>query len=1176
MAIRTSPKTGHTLLLDAPGYVALLLGGEAVVRGALEAGVAFASGYPGTPSSEVTDSFAKLAKEAGLVFEYSVNEKVALEMAFAASLAGARALTAMKHLGLMVVGDPLSTIPYVGVRGGMVVVSAGDPSCHTSPNEQDQRHLGPMLHLPTLDPATPQDALTMTRRAFELSERSRLPVLLRITTRVAHTRAAVRFGTLGKREVRGFVRDPRRLVPIPAHARTLRLEIPERLAAAREFMEELFRTEGDGPCVVLASGAPAATCADVLREAGLEARVTLATMGGVYPFPERALVRLLERAEKVLVLEELSPFVEDALLALAARHGSRVAILGKRTGHLPEPFEYTPEVIERALFEAFALGSRPVGAAAARSGDRHSIEAPARPPVLCSGCPHRSTYFAARAAFPEDQLYFNDIGCYTLGFGPPLQTADALLSMGAGFTLAAGVARMTGKRTVGFMGDSTFFHAGMPPLLNAIKEDVSMVAVILDNGVTAMTGFQESPAAGLEEGQITRRASIAGVARALGATNVETVDPMDLAATILAFERARDAKGVSVIVAEHPCPIWEARVTGESPAPGVFEIDPDRCATCGRGACGMRCELRISPGHERHMARSRALEGPGGRGAGSVSGPGGPLARSARRESGAADASQHARGTAAQDVAWPEPVAPCAVHCPLGLCVQGYAGHIAAGEYAQALALIMSRLPLPDSVCRVCHKPCEDVCVRASHDGPVAINDLKRFVMDWAAKEERFPYDPPREPDHGRSVAIVGAGPAGLAAAHELRLRGYGVTLYDAEAGPGGLLRHGIPQFRLPHEVLQRDVERILALGVSFHGGRALGRDLSLPGLLASHAAVFLALGAHAPARLDLPTEPGAVPAVDALGYLRRAKDGALDPAGRVAVIGGGNAAVDAARTARRCGAEHVAIAYRRGREEMPAIASEVEAATEEGIEIRTHVQPVALAPGGVWLVRTQPGPPDSSGRPRPLVVEGSEELLEADLVIVATGQSPALEALALERTEGGGLRVDPGTTGTSHPRVFAGGDLAGGARTVTEAVAWGLRAAWGIDRTLRGAEAADRRPPPPLLSTWPHVAARRTRFWRADRVAPSEPPHLAPAQRVSGFAEVVGTLGEAQARTEAARCAACGLCGNCRSCIDLFGCPAFYLKDGRVAIDAALCNGCAVCVEFCPNGAIRAAGDRA
>ena len=273
-------------MLAEPGErPALFLGNEGIVRGALEAGVAFASGYPGTPSSEVTDSFARLSAKRGIVFEYSVNEKVALEMAWAASLAGARSLVAMKHLGLMSAGDPISTIPYVGVVAGMVVVSAGDPSCMTSPNEQDQRHLGAMLHLPTLDPSTPQEALDMTRAAFDISERSRLPVLMRITTRVAHTRAPVRCGELSEPEVGGFVKDPARFNPVPPNARRMRTELPGRLELAREEMAlaGFFRRQGKGRVAVIAAGAPAATTAELLRELDLENEVLngpLACHGG--------------------------------------------------------------------------------------------------------------------------------------------------------------------------------------------------------------------------------------------------------------------------------------------------------------------------------------------------------------------------------------------------------------------------------------------------------------------------------------------------------------------------------------------------------------------------------------------------------------------------------------------------------------------------------------------------------------------------------------------------------------------------------------------------------------------------------------------------------------------------------------------------------------------------------
>jgi len=1127
------------LLIDGRPRL-LLLGNEAIVRGALEAGVAFASGYPGTPSSEVTDSFARVAPARDIAFEYSVNEKVALEMAFAASLAGARSICAMKHLGLMVAGDPLSTIPYVGVVGGMVIVSAGDPSLHTSPNEQDQRHLGPMLHLPILDPSTPLEAHVMTRAAFELSERSQLPVLLRITTRVAHTRAVVPCGPLKTPAVAGFVRDPQRFVPIPPNARRLRLEIDGRLEQARVTSETLFRREGRGRRAILASGAPAATCADILRESGSADEVILATLGAVHPLPEAGLLELFREVDQVLVVEELSPFLEDAVGALCARHDLRPQILGKRTGHLPEAFEYEPAVIRRGLHLALGLGTLAPEAAPAEA------VAP-RPPTLCSGCPHRSTYFAARSAFGEDQLYFNDIGCYTLGFGAPLDTVDALLCMGAGFTLAAGVSRVTKQRTVGFLGDSTFFHSGMPALLNAIKEDVDMVAVILDNQVTAMTGFQESPTVTVEDHQPGRQVSIEGVVRALGARHVETVDPADVKASIAAFERARDATGLSVIIAEHPCPVHMLRLGEPADDADVFTIDHAACQQCGRDAAGLRCTQCVTVGLERHMARSRALE----------------IVTDAGSE--------------------PQQVAPCATRCPLGLCVQGYAGHIAGGQYREALELIMSRCPLPDSICRVCHRPCETVCVRSGLDEAVAINDLKRFVMDWAAGQDQQPYRPERDPSNGKRVAVVGAGPAGLAAAHDLCLRGYHVTLYDAGATPGGLLASGIPEFRLPSAALERDVERILGLGVDFRGETVLGRDIRLGQLLdGQHDAVFLAVGAHRPRQLSLDTEGdggGPLQQLEALGYLaaiRSGHDVAVGP--RVVVVGGGNAAIDAARTARRAGAR-VTIIYRRRREEMPALVDEIAAAEDEGIELHLQCQPVRVVHGvrsGLACVTTEPGDPDASGRRRPVDVEGSERLIEADTLIVAAGQSPQSGFLTasdptIERDGEGCLIVDPETLVTSHPQVFAGGDVVAAERTVTGAVALGQRAAWGIDRALRGPEQADLRPPPPRPEAWPQPRPLQRlpmvgRQWNGRQ----HPDELDAASRIDLFDEVTGALTEEQARAEASRCAVCGQCGNCRACLDLFGCPAFYVENGLIEIDPSLCNGCGVCARFCPTGAIQ------
>jgi indolepyruvate ferredoxin oxidoreductase, alpha subunit len=1085
----------------------MLLGNAAIVRGALEAGVAYATGYPGTPSSEVTDGFARIAAARGIAFEYAVNEKVALELAFAASLAGSRSICAMKHLGLMVAGDPLSTIPYMGVVAGMVIVSASDPGCRTSPNEHDQRYLGPMLKLPILEPATVADAHRLTRFAFTLSEQTELPVLLRVTTRVAHSRARVRVGPLCEPHRGKFVRAPERRVPVPHNARRMRVELSDRIERARSLLgnADLLTSRGQGSATVIAIGAPAATTADVIEARGLGQRVRLWTLRAAYPLPEQALAELLATNQRVLVVEELAPYLEDCLLALAQRRGLRVSVLGKHSGHLPEPFEYTPEIIERALSDAFEL----------RLDQRRPVISlpvvPTRSPSLCPACPHRAAFFAARAAFGPDTLFFNDIGCYTLGFGSPLNAADALLCMGAGFSLATGVSRASGTRSVGFMGDSTFFHAGVPALLQAIKESSNVVLVVLDNGVTAMTGFQESPTT-----PGVSRASIPDVARALGAQRVETVDPWNVAATIAAFERAARERGPSVIVVARSCPVYEARATHESVQPPVV-VDAARCQSCGREEAGMRCSLPLSEGYQRNLA--------------------------------------HARATRQQTSPTPA-VAPCAVRCPLFLCVQGYAGHIAAGEHIAAARHVVERTPLAETVCRVCDRPCEDACVRSEIDEAVAINDLKRFAVEWARENapELLQLEPAVE--NGRRVAIVGAGPSGLAAAQELRLRGFSVTLFDARARAGGLLSHAIPEHRLPTDALERDVARIVAAGVELRTNARLGRDVTLDELLASHDAVLLALGAGGARKLELGSEPGAPPLLPALDYLEHVRAGAGDRLGRVAVIGGGNAAIDAARTALRMNATSVVIACLEPRDQMPALRDEILAAEAEGIRILAGVRPVRATRSGILVEPVAPGAPAQE--------------LGADQVLVAIGQRGDRSFLdgsttRLELDADGCVLVDALTGQSSHPRVFAGGDGSGAERSVTSALASGLRAAWGIARALTGEAVADRRMPPPA----PRKNGTAHFEVTAPRLPRRRPPELAPAHRIRELSEVIGTFDEATARAEARRCLACGLCGNCRACIDTLACPALIVEGERISVDAGLCMGCNVCLATCSNGAL-------
>jgi indolepyruvate ferredoxin oxidoreductase alpha subunit len=554
---------------------AIMLGNLAIVRGALEAGVQFFSCYPGTPSSEVGDTFARIAESAGVGFEYSINEKVAVEMAFGASLAGARTMCGMKHLGLNYAGDPLSTMPYVGVEGGMVIVSAGDPSAITSPNEQDQRHFSRFLYYPVLDPATPQDALRMTRYAFELSEKTRLPVIMRPTTRVCHTSGTVQLGPLPReRRALEFIKNPPRYVPIPANARRMRKELSERYALAQELLSQsgFFARTGLGRNGIIASGVGFAYTAQVAQDLGVEDRVSLLQIGA-YPIPETILRDFLDSVDSVLVVEELTPFVEDWVTAASYRSGRSIPVYGKHTGHFPLEFEYDPDLVEDALRAYMGLEKRPQ-----RGFDPPPL--PARPPVLCPGCPHRASFYMVKRVFGKRTVYSNDIGCYTLGYGAPLEACDLLLCMGASITQASAIARTTGKRTVAFIGDSTFFHSGLPGLANAVQNGDDVTVVVLNNHVTAMTGFQ--PSIALSEGDCAESArglSIAEAAGGLGVNEVYTIDPFDEESSLPALKKARAGEGVNVVICDSPCVVLGKRL-GVPARHEPYTIDQELCNQC--------------------------------------------------------------------------------------------------------------------------------------------------------------------------------------------------------------------------------------------------------------------------------------------------------------------------------------------------------------------------------------------------------------------------------------------------------------------------------------------------------------------------------------------------------------------------------------------------------------------
>jgi indolepyruvate ferredoxin oxidoreductase alpha subunit len=683
------------VLTARAGEQLCVLGNEAIVRGAIEAGVRFVSGYPGTPASEIGDIFSRLHREAGAHFEWSINEKIALETAFGAAIMGARSLCYMKHLGLAYAGDPLGTIPYVGVVAGMVIVSAADPGMLVSPNEQDQRHLARMHMIPVLEPSTPAEACAMTRFAFTLSEESGLPVILRTTPRVAHTRGVLETGEIdGRAEVAAFRRRPPELTPIPANARRMRIALDEKLAKCEALLagSPYFTRTGSGELGVLCAGAPSPLVFDMVDELGLADRLTVQSIGATHPVPRAVIAEFLQRVKRVLVIEELTPFLEDQLRAIAHELRPEVVVHGKRTGHLPQRFEYTPDVIANAL-AAFAGSPREAPQAGV------PCQIPPRPPVLCPGCPHRSAYLAVRTVFGDDGIYFNDIGCYTLGYGPPLETVDALLSMGSSIALASAASRVLKKKTLAFIGDSTFFHSGMPALLNAAEARDDVVVVVLDNRVTAMTGHQPSPSTPAPGNEETRQRPMPeAVAGALGIEHVRTVDPNDLKDTVTAFVEAKRTPGPAVIVARRDCAVVRFRQEGATPVRRRYVVDHERCRHCGHESEGLHCGQGPLKEHERAMVLRRILD----------------------QEAGAPPV--------------PAPVErepPCSVACPANICVQGYIGRIAAGRYAEALELIRKRNPLPVVSSRVCHRPCEKTCTRSPVDGPIAINDLKRWLVDW-------------------------------------------------------------------------------------------------------------------------------------------------------------------------------------------------------------------------------------------------------------------------------------------------------------------------------------------------------------------------------------------------------------------------------------------------------------
>ena len=529
---------------------ALLSGDEAIARGAFEAGVKVATAYPGTPSTEILEALAPCPE---VYTEWAPNEKVALEVAIGASLAGARAMCSMKHVGLNVASDPLMTASYTGVRGGLVIVTADDPGMFSSQNEQDNRHYARLAKVPMLEPSDSQEAKEFVAEAFEISERFDTPVIVRITTRIAHSNSPVTMGERVEHEPGGFQRDPAKTTMVPANARRRHALVEQRTKALGEWAEtcDLNRIErGDRRVGVIVSG----VAYQYVKE--VRPRASVLKLGLTHPLPAKLIKRFARSVERLYVVEELDPYLEE-----------QVRAMGVKLAHPPSAprcGELSPAAVGRFL------GGRKAAAPAP------AADLPPRPPALCPGCGHR----ALLAVLKKLKVFVSgDIGCYTLGVQPPLQTMDTCICMGASIGVALGVEKATGRsdNMVAVIGDSTFIHSGITPLVDVVYNRGATTVIILDNETTAMTGHQNHPATGkTAAGEATHTLRMEDLARAIGVPHVFVVDPYQVKETERLVREALGRAEPTVIIARRRCVLLD-RERPRAPRRVILE----KCRGCG-------------------------------------------------------------------------------------------------------------------------------------------------------------------------------------------------------------------------------------------------------------------------------------------------------------------------------------------------------------------------------------------------------------------------------------------------------------------------------------------------------------------------------------------------------------------------------------------------------------------
>ena len=603
----------------------MIMGNQAIALGALKAGVNLVAGYPGTPSSEIIEFISKYKDKTGTYVEWSVNEKAAAEVAAGASYAGSRTLITMKQVGLNVASDPVMCLSYVGVKGGMVIVSADDPGPISSQTEQDTRNFSQYSKLPCFDPSTPLEAYEMIQEAFELSEKYNTPVILRPTTRVDHAYESMNFPELGPcRKPGEFEKDSKRWVIFPRSSYNNHKRIFERneKVLPAEFSKCRWNTVVStssttiSPLAFAAGGISYCYLMEALSLLGLK-DIPVLKIGTPYPFPKPLAEKFLKSHEQIVVFEELDPVIEENLIKIAGNARVNCQIRGKLDGTVPEAGELSVEIISEILKEQFhdkvnaVLQSKTAGTGTSslkQTEDLAPVPLPVRPPVLCAGCPHRASFYAVKQAMKgKKTVYCGDIGCYTLGNAMPLDMTDTCLCMGADITMAQGFYHNEPDRyCFSFIGDSTFFASGITGVVNAVYNQAKQTICILDNSTTAMTGHQPHPGTGVTMmGEIVEKISIEKILDAIGVTPVITVNPFDQKAALEAVKTASETPGVSAIIFKAPCIAIAQKVGWEKPH--ALSVDTAKCIGCRKCINELGCPA-LSVSHTTNAKGKQLVE----------------------------------------------------------------------------------------------------------------------------------------------------------------------------------------------------------------------------------------------------------------------------------------------------------------------------------------------------------------------------------------------------------------------------------------------------------------------------------------------------------------------------------------------------------------------------------------